>query len=128
MAGSAKNGWNEWRTLAPTAARYVRFLHTSVSGCRLGELEVYGQLRSSVAVVDIAATTNASAKFFDGVVSTTLLGLVQYSSLTTPNVTAFSVRYISPRTTTSISINGTGFGSVVADVLVSIDGVACTVT
>ena len=127
VENTAKNGWNEWRTLTPTTSRYIRFLHTSTSGCRLGELEVYGQLTSSTTVADITATTSSTIKFFDGRTSTTLTGVAQYASATTPNVTEFSPRFISPKTTTNITINGIGFGSTVASVSVMIDGVSCSV-
>ena len=116
------SGWNSWKkTNGSHQYQYVRFRHTTVSGCQLAELKVMG-IKYSTLVVN-----NGVDKVCDVVIKTaniTLDNLVTYTHTATSAVTGISPRFGSSGGGDVIYVKGTNFGSAVS---VIIDGVNCPI-
>lgn len=117
------SGWNAWKNTNGNSYQYqyIRFRHTSLSGCQLAELKVVGIKYSTI-------TVNAGVnKICDVLVKTgnkLLSNIVTYSHTATAVVTGISPQFGPSIGGDVIYINGTGFGTTVS---VTIDGINCPI-
>ena len=97
----------------------------------------FEQVSNSVLDMDDALTTTGSAtrrRLTQTVtqptraVSDQLLAAFDYSTALTPNITSISPEFGTSAGGTRVTIVGTEFGTVIADVSVLVDGVACVVS
>ena len=116
------SGWNAWKKSVGTHQyQYVRFRHTSTSGCQLAEFKVVGIKYSTL-------TVSSSADKICNVVVTTgnklLSNAVTYSHAATSVATAIVPSFGPSIGGDVIYVNGTGFGTTVT---VTIDGIDCPI-
>jgi hypothetical protein len=115
------SGWNGWKKTAGNTYQYqyVRFKHTSLSGCQLAELKVVGIKYSTLAVT---AGTDKVCDVAVTVGNKVISNAVTYSHSATSVITAITPSFGPSFGGDVIRITGTGFGTTVS---VTIDGVDC---
>jgi len=133
VIGTTKNdnslGWNVFKTQLTASFDLAAYRYVAIravdSAIRITELEFYGYFVSDV--LTALALNNVGADFSDGVHTIVNITQVAYKETSTPTITAISARYGTPLGQQSITITGTNFGTLNADVKVTIDGITCAI-
>jgi len=124
------SGWNIYTfSTLQTASRYVRYFGNTTKGlspCTMAEVRIKGVRYYQNDVVD-ATAYNCDANLTINNKVSTLSAAVKYSTTATPVVSSISPKMGPTIGGTTLTITGTSFGSVTADVQVVIDGVTCSV-
>lgn len=136
LANNVQNGWNTIRLSSPVGPyKIIKINHGSVgtaqtSNCQFAEIDAYGYPTGLTPITDTNKddfSTKAILSFNDQF-SYQIDNMIHYKLPKTPTVTAVSPKYGSWKVTSTVTITGTGFGTVLADASVTIDNIACTVT
>lgn len=119
-------GWNSIQVSAANNYRFIRLKHTSVSGCKLSELEINGLVYNDLVVADYTDFTT-NAQFWDGQNSYDFTGAIHYLNSITPVVNSISPNNGTIYGGTTLIFTGLNFDTTITPDVI-IDGVPCTVT
>ena len=125
-----KTGWNTW-TANNSVPLYRYFRMTpnatqTATRCNIAEVRFYGSLLYSGSSTTTSTICPVNAQMNGTQVS--LTSTVEYRADTTPVVQSISPALGPTSGGTNITITGTGFGTTLANVVVTIDQVTCVIT
>lgn len=115
-------GWNSILVSTSTNYRYIRMKHTSTSGCKLSEFQIYGILYNDLTIADVTDFTTGLT-FNDGFHSLPFAGVLSYKEVETPIVESVSPNTGTIYGGTLLNITGANFDIGIPEVI--IDGVEC---
>ena len=118
-------GWNSYMPTTSNTYRYVRIRHSTVSNCKIAEIELIGNLFNDATVSNIVSHTWASTEFSDGFNTFTFNNAIEYLQAKTPVVTSVSPLVGDVFGNYDITLAGTNLDIGAADIM--IDGIACVV-
>ena len=128
---NAHDGWNTISfadASTPIRYRYYRLSGSQSSAkCALSELQYNGILISDSSITDLTALTCTAKVTVNGVTQETASTAVTYTSAKTATLDSISPPHGTSAGGDTLTLTGSGFSDVVANVAVYIDGVACTV-
>lgn len=124
---SVHSGWNTWFNDGSSSVvyRYVRVRHNNASRCQIAELQVIGQIYSTLSVDPMTVTTCPVKLIIYNQTITVTGAAIKYSPTATSTVSSVTPKFGPTAGNTSITIQGNDFGTTVS---VSIDGIPCIVS
>jgi hypothetical protein len=133
VTASVHHNWNFWAPDTPLATqyRYVRLYSAPVTGtanCQWSEISVEGFRYYKTDIPNISTNLVCPVSLNVNGQTATLPQSVTYSSTATPTVTGITPAFGSQIATTPVTISGTFTGATSGNTVVTIDGIACTVT
>jgi hypothetical protein len=117
------SGWNYWVSSTLVQYRFVRFSHTSLSGCQLSDLVFEGIIYSTASVIN-GVNKQCNIVIKAPITDITIFNAVTYSHSSTSIITAISPNFGTSAGGDTITIIGTNFGS---SIVVTIDEVNCSI-